>query len=121
MLLGNNQATDTAFIGKYASTAQLTIGSGIRFSATKYYSGKSARLCNSGTTSVSKRDYGQCDRDYGQHDFGVAVHITLHLWHARHKTADNLLWVKTVTRAPRCDHRRGAPRSFSTSNKGVIS
>jgi hypothetical protein len=58
MLLRNNQTAYTPFIGKYASTAYLIIGSGICFGATYYYSGVSARLRDRRTTSISKRDYG---------------------------------------------------------------
>ena len=42
MLLRNNQAADTAFIGKYASTAHRIIGSRICLIPTNYYAGNSA-------------------------------------------------------------------------------
>jgi hypothetical protein len=58
MLLRNNQTAYTPFIGEYASTAYLISGSGICLIATYYYSGVSARLRDSRTTSLSKSDYG---------------------------------------------------------------
>jgi hypothetical protein len=49
----------------------------MRLRPTNYHSDRCARLCKRRKASVSKRDYGQCDRDYGQHDFGVDIHIAL--------------------------------------------
>jgi hypothetical protein len=74
-LLRNDQATDTEFIRKYASAAQLVTGSGVCFRAANYHS---VHLCNRWNANVPKRDYGQCDRDDGQHGFGVDVQLTLH-------------------------------------------
>ena len=75
--LCNEQATYTVIAREYSSTTQLTRRFGICFRSTNYDSDRCARLCKCRNASFSKRDYGQCDGNYGQHDFGVDVHIAL--------------------------------------------
>ena len=75
--LCNEQATYTVIAREYSSTTQLTRRFGICFRPTNYHSDRCARLCKCRNASFPKRDYGQRDGDYRQHDFGVDIHIAL--------------------------------------------
>ena len=105
--LCNEQAPYAVIAREYSSTTQLTRRFGICFRSTNYHSDRCARLCKCWNANFSKRDYGQCDRDYGQHDFGVDVHRALpFFYHVKQKATQQLVCPQWYCRSYREGNRR---------------